>query len=33
MSKDTFYMESDIAVFMKACIINGMIVIEEKAEQ
>lgn len=32
MCKDTFYMESDITVFMKACIINGMIVIEEKAE-
>lgn len=33
MCKDTVYMESDIAVFMKACIVNGMIVIKEKAEQ
>lgn len=30
--KETFYMESDITVFMKACIINETIVINEKAE-
>lgn len=32
MCEDTFYKESDITVFVKACIINGMLVIEEKAE-
>jgi len=32
MCKETFYMESDIIVFMKACIINETIVINEKAE-